>query len=657
VSDKEASVPQPRRRPAVSAAVYVGLLIAVTSLLQMLTATPARQVSGPDQLAGFDYNTEIARVQAACFDWYPSQLYTPDDFARGVTAAPEPITRHSGQYGTYRLVVDLTPGRVYGLTAYSATYAQRLWVDGSLLSQVGRPGADAVSTVPQTSYYTLYFTAQAGGTEIVVQRSEFGHAQGGQLYPQYLGSQQAITQMVDKAKLRGGVIVGSMLVAGLFLLGFFVVSRRPQVLWFSLACLLIMVRTSITDQKLIMVLFPDLGWRLSHGIEALATVGFAFFVLLYLNQMTGRRLPRALLGLNAALAVLGAVMGLFLPSAVYTRFIPVLQMAYLGLLVLAFALMLRLMVKGQMGRGVEQYLVLAGAGAIGALTAADVIRYRFTGQFDDLNLVQAGMVVFVFANMLALALDFSRAEEALARARRQAEELERQEQMRRAFLSDVSHEMRTPLTVMSNYAQYARVQLEDGTADQETSENLLTISLEANRLAMLAGQLLAGSAQPAGTTGMESVAPEKLLARAAAVCGPILRTRQNRLEVAVAAGCPDVRANEDMIIQVLTNLCVNANRHTEGGVVRMGACAQLDQVAFSVQDNGEGVRPDLLGRVFERGVSGDQETGLGLAICRDVVEFHGGVISLESAPGEGALVTFTLPAAGREEQTGTEAGQ
>jgi signal transduction histidine kinase len=109
-----------------------------------------------------------------------------------------------------------------------------------------------------------------------------------------------------------------------------------------------------------------------------------------------------------------------------------------------------------------------------------------------------------------------------------------------------------------------------------------------------------------------------------------------------------------MIIQVLTNLCVNANRHTEGGTVRMAARAQAGAVAFSVQDNGEGVRPDLMGRVFERGVSGDHETGIGLAICRDVVEFHGGAISLESTPGEGTLVAFTLPIAGQEEQTAQE---
>ncbi|MDR1386573.1 MAG: sensor histidine kinase [Propionibacteriaceae bacterium] len=654
VSDPVGPTPRLNRRPALSAALCVCLLTGVIMLAQAQTATATRSVERADHLIGFDFDGRIARIEATCFDWYPSQLYTPDDFARGVGAAPSPITRRSGQYGTYRLVVDLTPGQVYGLTAYSATYAQSLWVDGRLLSEVGRPGTDAASSVPKTSYYTVYFTAQAGGSEIVVQRSEFVHAQGGQLYPQYLGSQQSITTMVDKARLRGGIIAGSMLAAGMFLLGFFVVSRRPRFLYFSLACLSIMVRTLITDQKLIMVLFPDLSWRMSHGIEAGAMVGFAFFVLLYLNQMTDRQLPRALLAANWALASLSLSLVLFLPSTVYTRLIPTLQIVYLGLLVLAFAWTLRLMTKARAPRGVEQCLVLAGAGALGVLAAADVTRYRFTGRYDDLNLLQAGMMVFVFTNMLALALDFSRSEEALTRTRRQAEELERQEQMRRVFLSDISHEMRTPLTVMSNYAQYTRAQLEDGTVDQGTSENLLTISLEANRLALLAGQLLTSSASPPRTAGLEPVAPERLLARAAAICGPILQTRGNRLDWAVAAGCPDVLANEDMVIQVLTNLCVNANRHTEGGSVRMGARARADAVAFSVEDDGEGVRPDLLERVFERGVSGDQETGLGLAICRDVVEFHGGLITLESAPGQGTSVTFTLPLADRGDQSGRQ---
>jgi signal transduction histidine kinase len=220
--------------------------------------------------------------------------------------------------------------------------------------------------------------------------------------------------------------------------------------------------------------------------------------------------------------------------------------------------------------------------------------------------------------------------------------------MHRAFLSNVSHEMKTPLTVISNYAQLTRVQMENGTANGDARENLLTISLEAQRLAMLTDQLLSKPMQQAGGTGKEPIDPQKLLSRAAALCEPILQKNDNRLDTGMLADCPFVLANYDMIVQVLVNLCVNANRHTRGGRVSITVYAQEDMVAFCVEDSGEGIPPDILPHVFERGVSGDGKTGLGLAICKDVAEAHNGTIAVDSVSGKGTRVTFTLPAAGME---------
>jgi signal transduction histidine kinase len=698
-------------------------------VLLLLTGTRAHRVTNTQELAGFDYaEGGIVRIEASCFDWFPSQLLTPEDFARGAQGRPQPITRESGQYGTYRLVVDLPAGQVYGLSAYSATYAQRLWVNGVLLSQVGVPGVDAASTTPKTSHYAVFFTATTEPTEIVIQRSEFVHAHGGQLYPQFLGMQASIKAMVDRGALRGAMLSGFMLLAGLFLLGFFFVSRRARFGWFALACLAIMERTLFTDQKLIMVLFPDLGWQASHRIESAGTLSFGLCVLLYLVQMSPRRLPRALTWAGVGFSGLGFGLLLLAPSTVYTKPIPFLQLVYVGLLLWAFVVLARAVWKSEARRNTESWLVLGGAAGLGALVVADVVRYSFTGQYDDLNLTQAGMGVFVFANMLALALGFSRAEWSLAATQQEVAELARREQKRRAFLADVGHEMRTPLTVMSAYAQYTRAQLEEGTADDDTRDNLNTISREAQRLSVLVGAVLSdaapaadAAAQPPGTEpgrqqdweGRQQLAVGELFAQVAKLCQPVLSERDNRLEAAAPAGCPPVMVSEDQILQVLVNLCVNANRHTEGSAIRLLARTETaenaaaaanggkaaaagdaasdgavrnagvvgeaangreaenaaasgdagnasdarDMVAICVEDNGDGIRPDLLPYIFERGVSGDGSAGLGLAICRDVVESHGGTITVESAPGEGTRITFTLPAAGPDQSSAARPDQ
>ncbi len=627
--------------------VYFGILITVFFVIQSLLSTASVPVESADGLDGFDYSAHIARVEAACFEWYPSALYTPEDFSGGVAQSPEAITRQSGQHGTYRLVLDLPAGQEFGLSAYSATYAQKLWVNGALLSQVGTPGVDAASTVSKTGYYTVYFTAKDSPTEIIVQRAEYVHAQGGQLYPQFLGTQENITAMVDAARLRGGITVGCMLAATLFLLGFFFYFRgRRQFLWFALTCFSVAVRTLFIEQKLIMILFPGMGWGLSHRVEIVFTFCIFASFLLYLNEMFRWRLPRAVNGTVLGLGIAYLLFAMFSPSLVYTAILPWVQVLVIGWLAVSLVLLMRLMVKDKAYRESEQYLVLLSVLALAVFVLMDVVRYRFTGQYDDLNLTQTGITVFTFVNMTALVLNFSHTEQALAKTRRQAQELERLEQTRRAFLSNISHEMKTPLSVMSSYAQYTRVQMDDGTTGEDTRENLLTIALEAQRLSMLADQLLTESAAQTGSMGMSAVEPKELLARAAALCGPILQKQENRLESSAADGCPPVRANFDMMVQVLVNLCINASRHTHAGRVAVTAAPQAGMVVFRIEDNGKGIAPDLLPHVFERGVSGDGGTGLGLGICKDVVEAHGGNISIESSPGEGTKVTFTLPVDG-----------
>jgi len=102
---------------------------------------------------------------------------------------------------------------------------------------------------------------------------------------------------------------------------------------------------------------------------------------------------------------------------------------------------------------------------------------------------------------------------------------------------------------------------------------------------------------------------------------------------------------------VIANLLSNANKHTHDGVIELkmedassgdvGSDAQF--VCVSVRDTGEGIPIDILPEIFERGISGSGGTGMGLAICKNIIEAHGGTIEVESKQGEGTRVTFTVP--------------
>jgi signal transduction histidine kinase len=100
---------------------------------------------------------------------------------------------------------------------------------------------------------------------------------------------------------------------------------------------------------------------------------------------------------------------------------------------------------------------------------------------------------------------------------------------------------------------------------------------------------------------------------------------------------------------VLANLLSNAADHTQDGHITLAAHLAGKYITVSVTDTGNGIEPEFLPNVFERGVSGRGGTGYGLYICKTVVEAHGGTIEIESEPGKGTAVTFTVPVYGGQE--------
>lgn len=117
----------------------------------------------------------------------------------------------------------------------------------------------------------------------------------------------------------------------------------------------------------------------------------------------------------------------------------------------------------------------------------------------------------------------------------------------------------------------------------------------------------------------------------------------NRIEL-TCDGCPDVLANQEMLLQVLINLTINANKHTKEDVIVIQAMPAADGwVRMQVEDHGSGISPEDRPHIFDRGFSRDGSSGLGLAICKDVVEAHGGRIDVSSNSERGIIIGFTIP--------------
>jgi signal transduction histidine kinase/CheY-like chemotaxis protein len=248
------------------------------------------------------------------------------------------------------------------------------------------------------------------------------------------------------------------------------------------------------------------------------------------------------------------------------------------------------------------------------------------------------------------------------RARATAEEADA---AKSAFLSTVSHELRTPLTSVLGFAKIIKKRLEDrifplvSTGDakvqqtvRQVDDNLKVVISEGERLTKLIDDVLDLAKIEAGKLEwhMETMSIGEVIDRATAATSSLLDQKGLTLVKNVDADLPAVTADTDRIIQVVINLISNAVKFTDGGSVTCRAVRQGPEIVVSVVDTGVGIAAPDQPKVFERFKQvGDtltdkpKGTGLGLPICKEIVEHHGGRIWVESVPGEGSTFSFSLP--------------
>lgn len=235
-----------------------------------------------------------------------------------------------------------------------------------------------------------------------------------------------------------------------------------------------------------------------------------------------------------------------------------------------------------------------------------------------------------------------------ARLAAEMQALEAVDVQRSALLRSVSHDLRTPLAAIRAVVSDLR---DEVAYDARARDDLLElVADEAERLDRLVENLLsmsrieAGSLQPI----RQAVPIDELLDNRIRRLAHLLR--DTTVIVNAPSTLPLVSADYTMVEQVVTNLLENASRHSpRGAQIVVGARARGDVVEVSVRDQGPGLHPadvERLFRPFERGAD-SRSVGLGLAICRAIVEAHGGSITVESVNGDrppsGANFVFTLP--------------
>lgn len=249
------------------------------------------------------------------------------------------------------------------------------------------------------------------------------------------------------------------------------------------------------------------------------------------------------------------------------------------------------------------------------------------------------------------------------------------ERMKDDFLSTVSHELRTPLTSVLGFTKVIKKKLEEvifpqlpqddvktTRTVQQVSDNISIIISEGERLTTLINDVLDLSKMEAGKIEWkhEPAPIPEILEHAIAATTSLFENKQITIIKDIADGLPILSCDRDRIVQVVINLLSNALKFTDNGSVTVTArksCATdcplengLDSITVSISDTGIGIAEKDQNNVFEKFKQvGDtltdrpKGTGLGLPICRQIVEYHGGKIWVKSSPGNGSVFAFVLP--------------
>lgn len=236
-----------------------------------------------------------------------------------------------------------------------------------------------------------------------------------------------------------------------------------------------------------------------------------------------------------------------------------------------------------------------------------------------------------------------------------ARRLARQEEVRRELFTDLSHELRAPVTTVQGFLQA----LQEGVVPETERQQFLEMAFkEAGRLSGLVNDLLELAKLQSGEIVLNKknlILPE-LVRETVKMMEPRFSAKGVALTCAAAKGEGNVFADVDRLKQILINLLENALRYTDrGGTVRASVSPDNGWIEVRVEDNGCGIQPDELPFIFEKFYRVDRSRGpssggrgLGLNIVKKLVEAHGGRVIADSIPGEGSSFGFRLPAASSE---------
>lgn len=551
-------------------------------------------------------------------------------------------------YGSYRLRILVDPGKgnYYGIRITSIKSSSEIYINGKSIGRSGQPADSKESYKPLDIPYTAKFTVGEGIDEIdlVIQVANFdNHLNGGIFRSVKFGLESSLSR--DYGLARDMVWVACVAYAIHVLYGFvlyLVGGKDRRLIYYSLMIVCIIMATLLDGERLLYewIPFPFI-WSLKSIY--LVMIGGGFF----LYQLIKEKVPfirRWVSWTYELLCGIACVSVLVLPLSAVLN----LQGLYLVLMFVPCLMTPALLFRSAIRIDMDNiFLLLAATAAINSLIwlvimhfiGIELISYPF-----DLIIAMVCFSAFWFRRYIRMSEESRTLTNKLRQADKQKDD----------FLSTVAHELRNPLHGLINISQSVAVREQSKLGINSTNDLQMLVKV-GRRMSYLLNDLLDMARLKENRISLQ-LADISVHGVASGVMDMLRFMTEGKpiqLVNRIPAQFPLVHADENRLNQILFNLLHNAVKYSNAGEVSVQAEAESGWAVISVADTGIGMDEELLSRVFEpyEQVSPDKASpgggfGLGLNICKQLVEMHGGTLTVRSKLDEGSVFTFRLKLSG-----------
>lgn len=603
------------------------------------------------------------------WEFYWDQLLTPEDFKKEGEGKPalsgymKVPSQWNGKnlngislpvYGcaTYRLVLkNMPPNQVYGLKKNNIRFSSKIFVNGSTFMEDGNPSKDVANYKSGNLPQIAFFDNNGEGVEILIQVANYEYVNSGIPVSLNIGEQSAMLDTQQKNSLLEFSVFLILGTIALIYVIFFITAVLGQkkdysLLAFALLCLILAISNAFTSERPILEILPQIPFKAVFKLRDF----FIFACFIALASMV-YHLKKGILSLRITKLisfVFGAyLLGIvFLPIHTYMRFqiyIVLLDEIFLiGLLVRTAVLFVKSHRKDRM-----ENLTLFIAIVTMNLYSVDLI---LLGTALKTNVLFGEIYIIAFAIMMIFLL-FLRYFEAYSTIKSMSNRLLQLDKLKDDFLANTSHELKSPLNAIISITD-SIIKGVEGPVNHLQAQNLSIVVGSGRRLSNLVNDLLDYSKMKNGDIELHksSIDVKNIVESVIKVYRFITGGKEITLVNNVPEGIPTVYADRDRLTQILYNLIGNGVKFTEKGHVEVSAALYHEKVKICVSDTGIGIAENMQEIIFKSFEQADtsetrryEGTGLGLSITKNLVELHGGEISVVSSLGKGAAFTFTLP--------------